>query len=114
MRVVELYARKRVLTKELAAAEFVRKITHKSRPVPKWVLAPEEILRAEIRRVKRALRDRATALPIAPVEPGAAARGRSPAAREGRRARQRPKRAGLARACRRRGARCSRTRSSGA
>ena len=82
MRVVELYARKRMLTKELAAAEFVRKITHKSRPVPKWVLAPEEVLRAEIRRVKRALRDRATALPIAPVEPGAAARGRSPAPRE--------------------------------
>ena len=82
MRVVELYARKRMLTKELAAAEFVRKITHKSRPVPKWVLAPEEVLRAEIRRVKRALRDRATALPITPVEPGAAARGRSPAPRE--------------------------------
>ena len=57
---------KRRAEQELAAAEFVRALTHKSEPVPEWVLAPEPPAGQRDQAPRPAL----PAEPVARVEPG--------------------------------------------
>ena len=62
--ITELYSCKRAIEKELAAATFVRALTHKSQPIPAWVFAPEHEHRADLHAVVKELKTRGDKLAL--------------------------------------------------